>query len=128
MPDHIPAWEMERLRRLIADRLAREVRRRSSGPVFRSVARGGRIGTEALSPYAASLVIKQRIAAVGLDPRHLFRPQPALGLPDQRSRGGGVAVQADRGQPPQVTGHAAWLCPAGRPIQGARGGGVNSTA
>ena len=68
MPDHIPAWEMERLRRLIADRLAREVRRRSSGPVFRSVARGGRIGTEALSPYAASLVIKQRIAAVGLDP------------------------------------------------------------
>ena len=67
MPDHIPAWEMERLRRLIADRLAREVRRRSSGPVFRSVALGGRIGTTALSPYAASLVIKQRIAAIGLD-------------------------------------------------------------
>ena len=40
----------------------------SAGPVFRSVALGGRIGTAALSPYAASLVIKQRIAAVGLDP------------------------------------------------------------
>jgi site-specific recombinase XerD len=40
----------------------------SVGPVFRSVARGDRVGTEALSPYAASLVIKQRIAAVGLDP------------------------------------------------------------
>jgi integrase len=40
----------------------------SSGPVFRPVARGGRVGTEALSPYAASLVIKQRIAAIGLDP------------------------------------------------------------
>jgi integrase len=40
----------------------------STGPVFRSVARGGRVGTKALSPYAASLVIKQRIAAVGLDP------------------------------------------------------------
>lgn len=40
----------------------------STGPVFRSVNRGGRVGTAALSPYAASLVIKQRIAAVGLDP------------------------------------------------------------
>ncbi len=40
----------------------------SVGQVFRSVARGGRVGTAALSPYAASLVIKQRIAAVGLDP------------------------------------------------------------
>ena len=40
----------------------------SAGPVFRSVARGDRVGTAALSPYAASLVIKQRIAAVGLDP------------------------------------------------------------
>jgi hypothetical protein len=40
----------------------------SAGPVFRPVARGGRVGTAALSPYAASLVIKQRIAAVGLDP------------------------------------------------------------
>jgi integrase len=40
----------------------------SAGPVFRSVARGGRVGAEALSPYAASLVTKQRIAAVGLDP------------------------------------------------------------
>ena len=39
----------------------------SRGSVFRSVARGGRVGTEALSPYAASLVIKQRIAAIGLD-------------------------------------------------------------
>ena len=45
----------------------------SNGPVFRSVARGGRVGTEALSPYAASLVIKQRIAAVGL-------PTPATAL------------------------------------------------
>jgi hypothetical protein len=36
--------------------------------VFRSVARGGRVGTAALSPYPASLVIKRRIAAVGLDP------------------------------------------------------------
>ena len=36
--------------------------------MFRSVARGVRIGTAALSPYAASLVIKQRIAAVSLDP------------------------------------------------------------
>jgi hypothetical protein len=36
--------------------------------VFRPVARGGRVGAEALSPYAASLVIKQRIAALGLDP------------------------------------------------------------
>ena len=35
-----------------------------AGPVFRSVALGGRIGTAALSPYAASLVIKQRIAAI----------------------------------------------------------------
>jgi hypothetical protein len=43
---------------------AAEFSRRS---VFRSVARGGRVGTEALSPYAASLVIKQRIAAFGLD-------------------------------------------------------------
>jgi integrase len=40
----------------------------SVGPVFRSVALGGKVGTVALSPYAASLVIKQRIAAVGLDP------------------------------------------------------------
>ena len=40
----------------------------SRGPVFRSVARGGRVGTAALSPYPASLVIKRRIAAVGLDP------------------------------------------------------------
>jgi hypothetical protein len=32
------------------------------------LSRAGRVGTEALSPYAASLVIKQRIAAVGLDP------------------------------------------------------------
>jgi site-specific recombinase XerD len=40
----------------------------SAGPVFRSVALGCRIGTVALSPYAASLVIKQRIAAIGLDP------------------------------------------------------------
>ena len=40
----------------------------SSGPVFRAVALGGKVGTAALSPYAASLVIKQRIAAVGLDP------------------------------------------------------------
>jgi site-specific recombinase XerD len=40
----------------------------SSGPVFRPVARGDRVGTAAVSPYAASLVIKQRIAAVGLDP------------------------------------------------------------
>ena len=37
----------------------------SSGPVFRSVALGGRIGTAALSPYAASLVIKQRIRICG---------------------------------------------------------------
>jgi hypothetical protein len=29
----------------------------------------------------------------------LCRPQPALGLPDQRGGGGGVAVQADRGEP-----------------------------
>ena len=40
----------------------------SSGPVFRPVARGGRVGTAALSSHAAALVIKQRIAAVGLDP------------------------------------------------------------
>jgi site-specific recombinase XerD len=40
----------------------------SAGPVFRPVAKGGRVGTEALSPHAAALVIKQRIAAVGLDP------------------------------------------------------------
>jgi hypothetical protein len=39
----------------------------STGPVFRPVARGGRVGIAALSPYAASLVIKQRIAAVVLD-------------------------------------------------------------
>jgi hypothetical protein len=36
--------------------------------VFQSVALGGKAGTEALSPYAASLVIKKLIAAVGLDP------------------------------------------------------------
>jgi hypothetical protein len=30
--------------------------------VFRSVALGGKVGTAALSPYAASLVIEQRIA------------------------------------------------------------------
>jgi hypothetical protein len=29
---------------------------------------GGRVGAAALSPYAASLVIKKRITAVGLDP------------------------------------------------------------
>jgi integrase len=40
----------------------------NAGPEFRAVARGGRVGAEALSPYAASLVIKQRIAAIGLDP------------------------------------------------------------
>jgi integrase len=40
----------------------------SRGPVFRPVARGGRVGAEALSPCAASLVIKQRLAAIGLDP------------------------------------------------------------
>ena len=87
----------------------------SSGPVFRSVALGGRIGTTALSPYAASLVIKQRIAAIGLDP-HLQRPQPALGLPDQCCRGGGVTVQADRGEPPQVARYAARLRPTGRSV------------
>ena len=52
------------------------------------VARGGRVGTAALSPYAASLVIKQRIAAVGLA-GYLQRPQPAQRLPDQRGGGGG---------------------------------------
>jgi hypothetical protein len=60
----------------------------SSGPVFRSVVRGGKVGTASLSPYAASLVIKQRIAAVGLD----------------------------RGQPAQVARHAARLRPARRSV------------
>jgi hypothetical protein len=37
----------------------------------------GGAGTTALSPYAASLVVKKRIAAVC---PHLRRPQPALGF------------------------------------------------
>ena len=53
--EHVQAWWLA----------AAEI---SSGRVFRSPALGGRVSTEPLSPYAASLVIKQRIAAVGLDP------------------------------------------------------------
>ena len=38
--------------------------------------------------------------AIGLA-HHLQRPQPAQRLPDERSGGGDVAVQAGRGDPPQ---------------------------
>jgi hypothetical protein len=53
----------------------------STGPAYRSVALGGRVGTAALSPYAASLVIKQRIAAIGPGSRAAYSsaaaPRPA---------------------------------------------------
>jgi hypothetical protein len=81
--------------------------------VFRSVARGGRVGAAALSPYPASLVIKRRIAAIGLDPATYSGHSLRSGFLTSAGRGGGVAVQADRGEPPQVAGHAARLCPAG---------------
>ena len=40
----------------------------SSGPVFRSINKGGRIGSERLSDKAVALVVKRTAEAAGLDP------------------------------------------------------------
>jgi hypothetical protein len=59
----------------------------SRGSVFRSVARGGRVGT--MSPYAASLVIKQRIAAIGLDSATCSGHRPRSGFLTSAAEAGG---------------------------------------
>jgi hypothetical protein len=56
--------------------------------VFRSVARGGRVGAAPLSPYPASLVIKRRIAAIGLDPATYSGHSLRSGFLTSAGRGG----------------------------------------
>ena len=40
----------------------------STGPVFRSVAKGGRVQEEALSAFSAAQIVKHYAARAGLDP------------------------------------------------------------
>ena len=75
--------------------------------MFRSVALGGKVGTAALSSYAASPVIKQRIAAVGLDPATYSGHSLRAGFCTSPAEHGAKRVEDDGREPPQVGGHAA---------------------
>ena len=55
----------------------------SAGPVFRAVARGGRVSCEALADDSAARIVKRYARRVGLDAGVLQRPQPAQRVPDQ---------------------------------------------
>ena len=99
----------------------------STGPVFRAVARGGRVSCEALADDSAARIVKRYARRVGPRSGVLRRPQPAQRVPhlgggERRERSGSY-----RGQPAQEPRHAARLCPAGRSVQGTRGGGVPVT-
>ena len=99
----------------------------SAGPVFRAVARGGRVSDAALAAASAARIVKLYAPPGRAGCHRLQRPQPAQRVPDQRGRERGVGVQDDRGQPASLARHAARLCPPGRSVQGARGGSVPVT-
>lgn len=52
-----------------AVKLWRELANIATGPLFRRVRRGGRLGAAALNPYAVALIVKKYAAQLGLDPR-----------------------------------------------------------
>ena len=100
----------------------------SSGSAFRKSARGGRVSTAALSSYAASLVIKQRITVVGLDPATYSGHSLRSGFLTSPAEAGASLFELTEVSSAQVAGHAARLYPAGRSVQGARGGSVPVSA
>ena len=40
----------------------------TDGPVFRQMRKGGRVGTNRLSPEAVAAIVKRRVREIGLDP------------------------------------------------------------
>ncbi len=73
-----------------------------AGPVFRPVDRHGRVGSERLSGEAVSLIVKERVAAVGIEPTGFSGHSLRAGFATSAVQGG-VSTLKIRAQ----TGHAS---------------------
>jgi integrase len=100
----------------------------SSGPVFRPVSQRGIVATTALGDDGFIRMLKRRIAALGLDPAAFSGHSLRSGFLDERRRGGGERVQAERGQPAPIAGYVARLCPPRRSVQGPCRGRIPMTS
>lgn len=78
----------------------RDMARISEGPLFRPVTRHGRIGNDRLSGEAVSVVVKERIAAIGHDPERYSGHSLRAGLATSAAMAG-LSTLAIR----QQTGH-----------------------
>lgn len=69
------------------------------GPLFRSVDRHGRIGSDRLSCKSVCLMVKQAVAAIGLDPTNFGGHSLRAGLATEAARcgAGEVAIMAQTG-------------------------------
>ena len=98
----------------------------STGPVFRAVAQGGKVSDEALADDSASRIVKRYAQRVGLDPAPYAGHSLRSGFLTSAAESGAWSGSYPRSVGTK-SGHVARLCPAGRPVQGARGGGVPVT-
>ena len=96
----------------------------SAGPVFRAVGRGGRVSCEALADDSAARIVKRYARRVGLDAGAYSGHSLRSGFLTSAAESGASVFKMTEVSRHQLARHAARLCPPGRSVQGARGGGV----
>lgn len=60
----------------------------NSGPIFRAISKGGRVGQKGLSPRAVSLIVKKVVGSVGLNPDAFGGHSLRAGMATEASRNG----------------------------------------
>jgi hypothetical protein len=90
----------------------------TEGPVFRPIAKGGRVTAVALSDRSVAAIVKHHCRTHRARSCGLCRAQSARRLPDYRCGERRVGVQADGGVAPQERRHAPRLREARRSVPG----------
>ena len=87
------------------------------------VAAGVGFSGDALADDSAARIVKRYARRVGLDPASYAGHSLRSGFLTSAAESG-ASIWKLSGITSQEPRHAAWLCSAGRPVQGTRGGGV----
>ena len=81
-----------------------------SGPLFRRVRPGGKVGAQPLRPAAVAEIVKERCLLINEDPAQFSGALRAIRRPDQRGARRGDDLQDARRQSAQESGDAERVC------------------
>lgn len=98
----IPRARLPELCPILAFNQWKDLAKIESGPIFRSVNKGGQISPQRLSTKAVALIIKHQVSQIGLDPAHYAGHSTRSGLATSAAQAG---IRPDKIK--AQTGHAS---------------------